>query len=221
MKNLRKLVVVIALLLLIIAAAVWFFYLRNRKPAPFSVEPVEPVVEPVQQPQGASSEGLRGNDPHKGLDLRQFKNIVALPNYLYRNEGQIDIQKGTVSFKLAAQPWAKNTDLILFLGNFNLENHNNALQILIKEGKDVHFNIFDSGGIDDHREADVELDANFLESAHGISVSWDLNDGKGSKKIYIDGVLKATTLVSVDVRKNETGYTFMGPVKDMVSSDNF
>lgn len=40
-------------------------------------------------------------------------------------------------------------------------------------------------------------------------------------KRYIDGVLKATIEVSADVRKNETGYTFIGLVENLQFSDSF
>ena len=225
--KLTKAFLLILLVGLLYIAEVKLFYLLN-KPKPADKQKVN-GSEADQDPQSRFS--IPENTPpvpageiqkniYEGIDVSKFKNIVGLPNYLSRIESKINIKQGTISLRTLRPNSAKNADRILFLGNFGVEDRPNAFQLILKDGREIHFDIFDSNGNDDNSDADVVMGDDFFNNAHDIEVSWNLVIGK--KRIYVDGKLvKESSLQVAEIHESDPNVNVAGLIEDLNISEKF
>lgn len=222
-----KLLLIILVVGLLYIAEVKLFYLLNKSKPVGQTGVVDLTTN--EDPQSRFSipentppvpEGEIQKNIYEGIDVSKFKNIVGLPNYLSRIESKINIKQGTISLRTLRPNSTKNADRILFLGNFGVEDRPNAFQLILKDGREIHFDIFDSNGNDDNSDADVVMGDDFFNNAHDIEVSWNLVIGK--KRIYVDGKLvKESSLQVAEIHESDPNVNVAGLIEDLNISEKF
>ncbi len=131
--------------------------------------------------------------------------------------GGLNLSQGSVKFSFKYN--GGDDDMVLFLGNFNGKDRKNVFVIAFA-GCTIGFDTYDSRGQEGEDDPNIELGADCQGKNFDLEFRWDFSTTLSVKRIFVGGERKRESFPKT-VPSEVSGQNLIGPIQEIVISDNF